>query len=150
MRTSRDEDRAGAGRFATAAIYPLVYPGSYPLGVGITAGAMATSTVGVVLLLGLAHQLAIGQAAFSMIGGYTTAILTRDYGWDPFVALLIGVVIDHAVAYAIATPLLKLRGFVLVMATLGLHLMLIVVAYQLPITGGAIGSPACRNSRSSA
>jgi branched-chain amino acid transport system permease protein len=44
-----------------------------------------------------------------------------------------------SLAYAIATPLLKLRGFVLVMATLALHLMLIVVAYQLPITGGPVG-----------
>ena len=44
------------------ALYPLAFPDSYHLGVGISAGAMAVSTVGVVLLLGLAHQLAIGQA----------------------------------------------------------------------------------------
>jgi branched-chain amino acid transport system permease protein len=56
--------------------YPLLFRDDYHLGVGITAGALATSTVGVVLLLGLAHQLAIGQAAFSIIGGYTTGILS--------------------------------------------------------------------------
>jgi branched-chain amino acid transport system permease protein len=120
-------------------VYPLIFRDDYHLGVGITAGALATSTVGVVLLLGLAHQLAIGQAAFSIIGGYTTGILCVDYGWDPFVAMVAGAVLTMLLAYAIATPLLKLRGFVLVMATLALHLMLIVVAYQLPITGGPIG-----------
>src|SRR6185437_8966112 len=122
-------------------VYPLLFPGDYLLGGGITAGALATSTVGVVLLLGLAHQLAIGQAAFSILGGYTTGILCVDYGWDPFLTMVAGAALTMLIAWAIATPLLKLRGFVLVMATLGLHLMLIVVAYQLPITGGAIGLP---------
>ena len=87
---------------------------------------MAVSTVGVVLLLGFAHQLAIGQAAFSMVGGYANAILCVRYGWDPFVALLAGAVMAMLLAYAIAAPILKLRGFVLAMATLALHLMLIV------------------------
>jgi ABC-type branched-subunit amino acid transport system ATPase component/ABC-type branched-subunit amino acid transport system permease subunit len=124
---------------AAVIVYPLIFTDDYHLGVGITAGALATSTVGVVLLLGLAHQLAIGQAAFSMIGGYTTGILCVDYGWDPFVAMIAGAALTMLVASAIAPPLLKLRGFVLVMATLALHLMLIAVAYELPITGGAIG-----------
>jgi len=120
-------------------VYPLIFSDDYHLGVGITAGALATSTVGIVLLLGLAHQLAIGQAAFSMIGGYTSGIMCLDYGWDPFVALIAGAALTVILAYAIAAPLLKLRGFVLVMATLALHLMLIVVAFELPITGGPIG-----------
>ncbi|HEY5209813.1 MAG TPA: branched-chain amino acid ABC transporter ATP-binding protein/permease [Stellaceae bacterium] len=129
---------AGLGTLVVVA-YPLIFRDDYHLGIGITAGALAISTVGVVLLLGLAHQLAIGQAAFSMIGGYATGILCVDYGWDPFVAMIAGAALTMLLAYAIAPPLLKLRGFVLVMATLGLHLMLIVVAFQLPITGGAIG-----------
>ncbi|HUD59733.1 MAG TPA: branched-chain amino acid ABC transporter permease, partial [Acetobacteraceae bacterium] len=121
------------------ALYPLAFPDSYHLGVGISAGAMAVSTVGVVLLLGLAHQLAIGQAAFSMIGGYANAILCVRYGWDPFAALLVGAGIAMALAYVVAAPILKLRGFVLAMATLALHLMLIVVAVELAFTGGPMG-----------
>jgi branched-chain amino acid transport system permease protein len=120
-------------------LYPLCYPDSYHLGVGISAGAMAVSTVGVVLLLGLAHQLAIGQAAFSMIGGYTNAILCQRYGWDPFVAMLAGAILAMLLAYIVAAPLLKLRGFVLAMATLALQLMLIVVAVQVAFTGGPMG-----------
>ncbi len=124
---------------AAVLVYPLLAPDSYHIGVGITAGAMAASTVGVVLLLGLAHQLAIGQAAFSMIGGYATAILCVQHGWDPFLAMLVGAVLTMLLAWLVAAPILKLRGFVLVMATLALHLMLIVVATQVDFTGGPIG-----------
>ncbi len=123
-----------------AGAYPLLVPGAYPLGVGIIAGAMAAGTVGFVLLLGYAQQLALGQAGFCMVGGYASALLCVRYGWDPFAALLVGAALAMLVAYAIATPILKLRGFVLAMASLALHLILIVVALELPFTGGALGT----------
>src|SRR5262245_18027334 len=119
--------------------YPVLFPGSYPLGVGIIAGAMAASTVGFVLLLGYAEQLAIGEAGFCMVGGYANAILCVHHGWDPLAALLLGAALSMAIAYVIATPNLKLRGFVLAMASLALHLMLIVAALEVPFTGGALG-----------
>jgi branched-chain amino acid transport system permease protein len=102
---------------------------------------MAAGTVGFVLLLGYAHQLAFGQAGFLMIGGYTNAILCANYHWDPFVALLVGIVIAMALALAIARPLLKLRGFVLAIASLAMQLIFIVIAIEaVPITGGALGT----------
>src|SRR5262245_47752375 len=125
---------------AAIVAYPLLLPGSYPLGVGIIAGAMAASTVGFVLLLGYAEQLAIGQAGFCMVGGYANALLCVHHGFDPFLALLIGVALAMAIAYVIASPILKLRGFVLAMASLALHLMLIVAALEFPFTGGALGT----------
>jgi branched-chain amino acid transport system permease protein len=132
--------------FAVAVIaYPLLWPGSYPLGVGIIAGAMAAGTVGFVLLLGYAHQLAFGQAGFLMVGGYASAILCVHYGIDPFVALLVGAVLSMLIAWVIAAPILKLRGFVLAMASLAMHLIFIVLALELvPITGGALGTHGVR------
>jgi branched-chain amino acid transport system permease protein len=123
------------------AIYPLIYSGSYPVGVGTVAGAMAAGTVGFVLLLGYAHQLAFGQAGFLIVGGYANAILCVTYGWDPFAALLVGIALSMALAYVIARPILKLRGFVLAMASLAMQLILIVLALEaVPITGGALGT----------
>jgi branched-chain amino acid transport system permease protein len=123
------------------AIYPLILSGSYPLGVGTIAGAMAAATVGFVLLIGYAHQLAFGQAGFLMIGGYTSAILTVNYKVDPFIALLIGAVLSMLIGWAVAAPILRLRGFVLAMASLAMHLIFIVLALELvPITGGALGT----------
>jgi branched-chain amino acid transport system permease protein len=137
---ARHKGLAAAAVFiAGVVVYPLLLPDSYHLGIGISAGAVAVSTVGLVLLLGFAHQLAIGQAAFSMVGGYANAILCVRYGWDPFLAMLAGAVMAMAAAYVIGAPILKLRGYVLAMATLALHLMLIVVATELDYTGGPMG-----------
>ena len=122
-----------------ALLYPLAFPDSYHLGVGISAGSMAVSTVGLVLLLGLAHQLAIGQAAFSMVGGYASAILCVQYGCDPVAAMVIGALLSMFIAYVIGSPILRLRGYVLAMATLALHLMLIAFAIQIDFTGGSVG-----------
>jgi len=125
---------------ACVVLYPLALPGQYPLGIGIITGALAAGTVGFVLLLGYAHQLALGQAGFCMVGGYASAILCVNHHWDPLAALLAGALVAMATAWAIAAPILKLRGFVLAMASLALHLILIVVALELPFTGGALGT----------
>jgi branched-chain amino acid transport system permease protein len=126
-------------------IYPLLYHSSYPIGVGTIAGTMAAATVGFVLLLGYAHQLAFGQAGFLMIGGYANAILCVQYGWDPFGALLFGALLSMLIAFVVATPILRLRGFVLAMASLALHFILIVLALEaVPLTGGALGTQGVR------
>jgi branched-chain amino acid transport system permease protein len=121
-------------------IYPLIYSGSYPVGVGIIAGAMAAGTVGFVLLIGYAHQLAFGQAGFLMVGGYTSAILCTHYKFDPFLALLAGVVLSMLIAYVIGRPIMKLRGFVLAMASLAMQLIFIVLAIEIEFGGGAMGT----------
>jgi branched-chain amino acid transport system permease protein len=121
-------------------LYPLIYPGSYPVGVGIIAGAMAAGTVGFVLLIGYAHQLAFGQAGFLMVGGYASAILSTRYHIDPFAALLVGIVASMAIAYVIGWPIMKLRGFVLAMASLAMQFIFIVLAVESDFAGGALGT----------
>jgi branched-chain amino acid transport system permease protein len=121
--------------------YPLFFSSSYGVGVGVTAGAMAAASVGLVLLLGYAHQLALGQPAFCMIGGYASAILCVKYQWEPTLAMLVGVAASVAIAWIVAVPILKLRGFVLAMGSLALHLTLIVFAFEMTtLTGGALGT----------
>ncbi|MBW8905770.1 MAG: branched-chain amino acid ABC transporter ATP-binding protein/permease [Betaproteobacteria bacterium] len=133
--------RVAIGAFLVLALaYPLVLRGSYPLGIGIITGALAAGTVGFVLLLGYAHQLALGQAGFCMVGGYASAILCVQHKWDPLLALVVGAVAAMLLAWAIAGPILKLRGFVLAMASLALHLILVVVALEASFTGGALGT----------
>jgi len=121
-------------------LYPLLLPSDYAIGVGITVGAMAIATVGFVLLIGYAHQLAIGQAAFCTIGGYGNAILVTRHGWDPLFALLVSAILSMAIAYVVGRPILRLRGFVLAMASVALQLILGFVAVQwTDFTGGSIG-----------
>jgi branched-chain amino acid transport system permease protein len=125
---------------AAVVLYPFEFGSDYGLGAGITAGAMAISTVGFVLLIGFAHQLALGQAAFCMIGAYGSVFMVLRFGWDPFVAMLVAMALAMAAAYLVGRPILKLRGFNLAMASLALQLVLIFAAVQAEdVTGGAVG-----------
>jgi len=122
------------------ALYPLLLRSDYALGAAITVGTMAIATVGFVLLLGYARQLAIGQAAFCTIGGYGSALLVIRAQWDPFVAMIAAMGVSMTVAYLVGRPILKLHGFVLAMASLALQLILGFVATEWSeLTGGAIG-----------
>jgi branched-chain amino acid transport system permease protein len=138
----RRDPRAGillALLFATA-LYPLLLRSDYALGAAITVGTMAIASVGFVLLLGYARQLAIGQAAFCTIGGYGSALLVIRAQWDPFVAMIAAMGVSMTVAYLVGRPILKLHGFVLAMASLALQLILGFVATDWSeLTGGAIG-----------
>jgi branched-chain amino acid transport system permease protein len=123
-------------------VYPVLFHSGFALGAAIIVAGLAVGAVGLVLLLGLAHQLAIGQAAFYMIGGYGSAILTTRYGWDGASAMVVSAVLAAAVAYVIGGPILRLRGFVLAIASLALQLLFIALAILLVrITGGSSGIP---------
>lgn len=120
--------------------YPLVLASNYAVGAGINVGVMAVATVGFILLIGYARQLAVGQAAFCMIGGYGNGLLTTRYGTDPAVALLVSALAAMAIAYVVGKPILRLRGYALAMASLCLQLILEYAANQAEsITGGAAG-----------
>ncbi len=122
---------------ALVLLFPLVATTPYLLGLGIIAGAMAVCTVGFVLPIGYAHQLVLGQAAFCMIGGYTTAIMVTRHDWDPLAAMLAGAALSAATAWTIGRPILKLRGFILALASLALQLILAHAARE--FTGQALG-----------
>jgi branched-chain amino acid transport system permease protein len=121
-------------------IYPAIFSSNYLVGAGILVGVMAVATVGFILLVGYARQLAVGQAAFCMIGGYGSALLCTRAGYDPLVALFISAVIAMLVAYVIGLPILRLRGYALAMASLSFQLILVFAVIQAQsFTGGAAG-----------
>ena len=77
--------------------------------------------VGLNLLLGYAGQISLGHAAFFGLGAYTSGILTATCGVDPWLALVAGLAVSGVAAFLIGIPALKLRGYYLAMATLGLR-----------------------------
>ncbi|MDO9410848.1 ABC transporter permease [Patulibacter sp.] len=100
----------------------------------------AIAATGLGLVMGLAGQFSLGQAAFVLVGGYTVAILTTKHGWDPTAALLAGVVLSVIGGGLIGAMTLRLQGFNLAIATLAIHLSLLVVVSQATsLTGGALG-----------
>ena len=79
----------------------------------------ALPAIGLSLLMGLAGQVSLGQAAFFAIGAYTHAILLQKFEMPGVVAAIGGVVAAMLAALLVGLPMLRLRGPYLALATLG-------------------------------
>lgn len=95
--------------------------------------------VGLNLLLGYAGQISLGHAAFFGLGAYTSGLLTATCGLNPWLALLLGLLLTGVAAFLIGVPALKLHGYYLAMATLGFGIIIYIILNQATWTGGPSG-----------
>jgi len=92
------------------------------------------------IILGLAGQVSFAQTTFMAIGGYGSAILTTELGFDPVLAIIVSAALALVAALVIGAPLLRLRGHYLAMATFALALGTnSFVTAATPLTNGSIG-----------
>lgn len=113
--------------------------GNYP-DLMIFAGIYCLITIGLSLLMGYAGQISLGQAAFYGIGAYISAILTVHFELNPWLCMVIGMLIASAVAVLVGVPSLKLRGHYLAMATLAFGIIVFIVFNEeIEWTGGPDG-----------
>jgi branched-chain amino acid transport system permease protein len=119
-------------------LFPLVAPFSW-VNVGVYALIYAVAAIGLTLLMGLAGQVSLGQAAFFAIGAYTQAILVTRYGWHGLAAAAVAVLLAALAAFVLGLALLRLRGHYLALATLGLGIIITVFATESEFTGGTSG-----------
>lgn len=113
---------------------------SYMIGVFALCGIYVILAVSLDLLVGYTGQISLGHNAFFAIGAYSSALLTTQYNLSPVQAIIVGIVLAGILAWLIGKPVLKLKGYYLAMATLGLG----VVVHSLIIglrdfTGGGSG-----------
>ena len=137
--------RARAGDLAGLAVlvlvlaaFPLVAPVSW-VNVGVYALIYSIAAIGLTLLMGLAGQVSLGQASFFAIGAYGQAILVTRYQWPELVSAVTAVALAAAAALVLGLVLLRLRGHYLALATLGLGIIITVVANESEFTGGTSG-----------
>ena len=124
----------------TLIIFPLVITNSYYISTMVFVGIHGIIAIGLSLLMGYAGQISIGHAAFFGIGAYTSAVLTSKFGFHPWVAFLMGILLSSLVAVIIGIPSLKLKGHYLAMATLGFGEITYIVFNELTeLTGGPPG-----------
>jgi branched-chain amino acid transport system permease protein len=113
---------------------------SYVLGTLVFVALNALAALGLSLVMGFAGQVSLGQAAFFAIGAYTSALLSRDAGWSPWLAVVAAMMAGVVAAVAIGLPVFRLSGLLLAMATLGFG---VIVYYVLnnwaALTGGPSG-----------
>jgi branched-chain amino acid transport system permease protein len=121
-------------------ILPLFVESKYYFIVLNVIGLNTIVVVGLNLLIGFAGQISLGHAAFYGLGSYFSGILTVNYGFPLWPAMLVGMLATGAVAYLIGYPSLKLRGHYLVMATLGFGIIINILMGELEqFTGGHDG-----------
>lgn len=75
------------------------------------------------LVLGFTGQISIGHSAFFGLGGYTAAILIKDYGWSPGYTFYVSAVLAFAVGCVIALPALRIKGVYLALVTLAVAVL---------------------------
>lgn len=122
------------------ALLPLVLPNSFYVDVAIKIALNAIVVIGLNLLMGYTGQISLGHAGFVGMGAYGSAALTTHFDWPPMLALLAGAAATGLLAFALARPILKLKGHTLAMATLGLGIIIsIVINNESQWTGGPDG-----------
>ena len=120
------------------AIAPMVLPVNL-VNMGVYALIYGLAAIGLSLLMGLAGQVSLGHAAFFAVGAYTQAILVTKTQVPGMLAAVLAVAASMLVALVVGLPLLRLRGHFLALATLGLGIIVAVVARELEVTGGTSG-----------
>lgn len=99
------------------------------------------------LVLGFTGQISLGHSAFFGLGGYTAAILIKDYGWSPGYTFYAAAVVAFIVGCVIALPALRISGVYLALVTLAVAVLFptLVKWKKLAwLTGGAKGIDSVR------
>ncbi|WP_173923231.1 ATP-binding cassette domain-containing protein [Agromyces sp. Marseille-P2726] len=99
----------------------------------------ALPAIGLSLLMGLAGQVSLGQAAFFAIGAYTHAILLQKFEMPGVVAAIGGGVAAMLAALLVGLPMLRPRGHYLALATLGLGFIVMIAVREWEFTGRTTG-----------
>ncbi|WP_369369806.1 ATP-binding cassette domain-containing protein [Promicromonospora sp. Populi] len=109
------------------------------LGIVVFAMIFALPAIGLNLLMGLAGQVSLGQAAFFAAGAYTHAILLTRYDVPGPLAAVAGVAVAMLLALLVGVPLLRLHGHYLALATLGLGFIVMILVRENDFTGRNTG-----------
>ena len=102
--------------------------------------SIGVALVGLNLLIGYCGQLSLGNSAFMVVGGYTTALLATRQGWTPLATIPVAAALSAIGGVLLGIPALKLRGLYLGLATFALALSApSLVRHFDSLTGGSQG-----------
>jgi len=127
---------------ALAALLPFVVPNPFYIAIANSVLINAVVAVSLTLLLGTTGQLSLGHAAFYALGAYVSANLATSLGLPVYLTVPLAVVGVSVFGWAIARLFLRLSGYYLAVATLGVGLLLsIVLRNEQQLSGGPDGMP---------
>jgi branched-chain amino acid transport system permease protein len=93
---------------------------SYNVSLAAQVGIFFIAVLGLNILTGYTGQISIGHGAFMAIGGYTTAVMSRDHNTNLVVTMLMAFAICFVVGLLVGLPALRLSGVYLALATFAL------------------------------
>jgi branched-chain amino acid transport system permease protein len=121
-------------------VAPLFFPSGFYFRVGALIFINAIAVTGLVILIGYAGQISLGHAGFVGIGAYSCALAPVHLGIPPVFAIVLGAGLSAGLAWIVGRPILKLHGYYLGVATLGLGILIsMVLANEAQWTGGPDG-----------
>lgn len=114
----------------------------YILHIFVIAGIYSILTLSLNLVVGYTGLPALGHAAFSCVGAYTSALLALNFGLSPWLGLIIGAVTASVLALIIGFPVLRLKGDYFALATFGFGVIVYSVSKNwVSLTRGPLGLP---------
>ena len=133
----------------TTGVFLLALYGAVPLAIAASERFDLYYTLTAVALLSIASagvwltfyigRINIGQGAYSLVGGYVSALLVTQAGMSFWWTLPIAGMFCALLSVVIGLPILRLRGVYFAMVTLVLTEVARLCALALPITNGAKG-----------
>ncbi|MDB5818920.1 MAG: Branched-chain amino acid transporter permease, partial [Rhizobacter sp.] len=98
--------------------------------------------LGLNLLSGVAGQISLGHAGFLLVGAYSQAILTTDYGVPTLIAIFVSGFVAAVISLLVGIPSLRLKGLYLAITTLAFTFIVRhVVLFAEGVTRGSAGMP---------
>ena len=127
------------------AVLPWFLPSNFYVRIATLVYINALAVLGLNLLMGFAGQVSLGHAAFFGLGAYAVAVGPTHLGIPSWAALVGGVLLSALIAFVVGRPILRLKGYYLAVATLGMGLLTaMVIANEVAWTGGPNGMPVPR------
>ncbi|MBI0447186.1 ATP-binding cassette domain-containing protein [Deinococcus sp. DB0503] len=123
---------------AVTLLLPLVLP-LFQVTLLVNIAIFAIVAIGLVLLTGILGLTSFGQAAFMGLGAYTTAVLTTQAGWSPWLTLPAGLVVTGLIAWVLGLLTLRMQGHYLPLATIAWGMSLYYIFGNTPALGGFTG-----------
>ena len=119
---------------------PLLTQQPYFLSTLIYANMFVIFAVSWDFISGYTGQMNFGHALFFGVAAYTTALLNKHLGWQPWATIPIGALAAVIAGVLMSLPALRLRGPYLALVTLAFPLILLGIIFaNTGFTGGELG-----------
>jgi branched-chain amino acid transport system permease protein len=116
MRPSLPGLATSAAGAVLLALLPLALS-SYHQALAAQVGIYFIAILGLNIVVGYSGQISIGHGAFMAIGGYTTAVMSRDHHTNLVLTMVMAFAICFVCGLALGLPALRLSGVYLALAT---------------------------------